>query len=122
MIVEICLWFPLKKESLEGNLLHSFGFLVFLLPVMVSISSHRSLSNHPWFIDFGTSHHMTGMFSIFSSYRVCFGRDKEHIAYFSLSFVTGSGCILLTTFPLSSLFHVSNFKLKLVLVSHISKT
>lgn len=66
---------------------------------------------------------MTFMYHIFSSYCVCLGGDQVCFVNGSLSFVVGTGFILLTSsFPLSYVFHVPNFKLNIVFVNHITKT
>lgn len=73
-------------------------------------------------IDSRASHHMTSTFNLFSLYRVSFGRDKIRIADGSLSSVAGTDYIPLTSsLPLFSVFHVSNFKLNLISVNHITK-
>lgn len=66
---------------------------------------------------------MTGMSSLFSTYQVCSGRDKVRIADGSYSSITGKGDIHATPFmPLSSVFHVPNFSLNLLSISHITKS
>lgn len=79
------------------------------------------MPSHPWIIDSRASHHITGMSSLFFSYRVSSGRDKVRIVDGSLSSLVGTGYIPLTSLPLFFVFHVPNFQLNLVFVSHITK-
>lgn len=65
---------------------------------------------------------MTGM-SFFSSYSVCFGKDKVCVAYESYSSIAGKGSIFITpTLPLSLVLHVPKFNLNLLSISHLTKT
>lgn len=71
------------------------------------VSSHDSLLSNPWIIDSRAFHNMTGMSSLFSTYRVSSDRDKVCITDGSLSSVAGTGSIPLTSsLPLSSMFYV----------------
>lgn len=66
---------------------------------------------------------MTSMPSLFTSYHVYFGKDKVRIVDGSLSLIMGEGDILATSnLCLSSVFHVPNFSLHLLYISHIIKT
>lgn len=88
-----------------------------------AFSASESIPGHPWIIDSGASHHMTGMSSLFSTYRVCSSRDKVRIVDGSLSSVVGTGDISHTSsMSLSSIFHVPNFKYNLVSLSHLTKS
>lgn len=65
---------------------------------------------------------MTGMSSLFTSYSVCFGKDKVRIANSSLSSIAGQGDILVThDLYLSFVLHVPRFTLNLLSISHITK-
>lgn len=66
---------------------------------------------------------MTFMSSMFSSYSVYYGQDKVRIADGSLSQVASTGSIPVTSsLSLSSVFHVSNFQLNIVSISHLTKS
>lgn len=74
-----------------------------------------------WIIDSRVSHHITGMSSLFTSYKVCIGQDKVHIVDGSLSFIPGQGDIPTTPdICLSSILHVPNFTLNLLSISHLT--
>lgn len=69
---------PAGIASSRGLMALSGG--VFFTCFDTSVSSLSSLFNHPWIIDLGASHHMTGMSSIFSLSHVCLSRHKILIA------------------------------------------
>lgn len=84
---------------------------VFSMCFGIFVSPCNSFLNHPWIIDSVASHHVTSLFSIF----FC-------IVDGSSLYVAGTGSIPLRFyFPLPSVFHVSNFRLNLVSVNHITK-
>lgn len=66
---------------------------------------------------------MTGMSSLFTSYKTCSGRENVRIADGSISSVDGQGNIPATpSLQLSSVLHVPNFTLNLLPISHITKS
>lgn len=108
----VCIWSPVMARFPNDAISSAYyGALV---------SSHSSLPRHHWIIDFNTSHHMTSMSSIFSSYCLALIRDKVYIVDGSLSFVASTGCITFTS-SLSSVFHAPNFQLNLVSIRYIIK-
>lgn len=59
----------------------------------------------------------------FSSYSICFEKDKICTTYWSYSFVADKGSIPTTsTQPLYYVLHVPNFTLNLLLISHLTKS
>lgn len=77
---------------------------------------------YSWIIDNGAFHHMTGMSSLFTSYHICFGKDKVRITDGFLSSIDDQGDIPTTSnLSLSFVLHVPNFTLNLLFISHITK-
>lgn len=75
-----------------------------------------------WIIDFGASHHMISMSSLFTSYHIFYGKDKVRIVDGSLSFIVSQRDISATSYLcLSSVLHVRNFTLNLLSISYIIK-
>lgn len=66
--------------------------------------------------DSGTSHHMTNMSSLFTSYHIYYGKDKFRIADGSLSSIAGHGDMCLFF-----ILHVPTITLNLLSISHITK-
>lgn len=66
---------------------------------------------------------MIGMFSLFMSYKVNFGRDKVCVADGSYSSIVGHGDILaMPTLLLSFALRVPNFTLNLLSINHLTKS
>ena len=75
----------------------------------------------PWVIDSGTTDHMTGKSSSFSSYNLCSSKDKIRVANGSLSPICGKGSIVVTpSMPLSSVLHVPNLAANLLSIARIT--
>lgn len=65
---------------------------------------------------------MTGMSSLFTSYRVYSNQDKAHIVDGSFSSVAGQGDILVTSdLSLTSVLYVPNLSLNLLSINHLTK-
>lgn len=88
-----------------------------------AFSANVSSSGHSWIIDLGASDHMIGTSSLFSSYSICYGKDKVRIADGSYSSIAGKRNISVTlSLPLTSVLHVPKFTLNLLSVSHLTKS
>lgn len=86
------------------------------------LSAFVTAPSHSWIIDSGASDHMTGM-SFFSSYSICFGKDKVKVVDESYSSIDGKGSVSMTlALPLTSILRVPNFTLNLLFVSHLTKS
>lgn len=89
-------------------------------PSISSTSTFNAFISSPsssWVIDSEASHYMIGMSSLFSSYHECSGRDEVHIVYGSYSSIASKVDIVASrSLHLSSIFHVPNFSLNLLLV------
>jgi hypothetical protein len=89
-------------------------YCILLLPIQViwttALNASATPSDDSWIIDSGASDHMTGIFSLFSSYNLCSSREKVRIANGSLSSVSGKGSISITpSMSLSSVLHIPDF-------------
>lgn len=80
-----------------------------------ALNASISTPSSSWVIDSGASHYMTSMSSLFSSNQVCSVKDKVCIADGSHSSIVGKGDIVVDLLQLSSVFHVPNFFLNLLL-------
>lgn len=74
-----------------------------------------------WIINSGASHHMTGMSSLFTLYRVCSGKGKVSITDDAFSSVVVQGDIPATLdLSLTFVLHVPNFALNLLSFNHLT--
>lgn len=109
----VCVWPPIMTQFPFDGVFSA----CFLVPLSLLIALYLvilgsliwGISPYDWYVQ------------PFFSYRVSSSKENVHITNGSLPFVVGTCCIPFTSsFSLSSVFHVPNFQLNLVFVSHIT--
>lgn len=88
-----------------------------------ALSAFVPTSQSSWIIDSGAPHHMMGILSFFSTYKISSGRDKVRVVDRSYSSIAGHGDIPTTSsLLLPSALHVLNFTLNLLSIRQITKS
>jgi transposase InsO family protein len=98
------------------------SFLAHTGDLTTALNASATPSDDSWIIDSGASDHMTGISSLFSSYKLCSNREKVRIANGSLSSVSGKGSISVSpSMSLSSVLHIPDFAANLLSIARITR-
>ena len=80
------------------------------------------IPNHTWIVDSGATDHMTGDFSLLSSYKPCAGNFKIKVVDGSLSAVAGKCSIVLSPqLTIQDVLHIPNLSCNLLSINKLTK-